>query len=930
MTSFTSRFSALKSWILGRLKKSSRHGVREGIFFVVSILLLVGASPVYAASPSKIDGVIQSFADFAYNISASLTQLSILLIDILIPIMTFNNFTNNPVVISGWAIVRDSVNMFYVIVLILIAFGTIIGAERFKWQQQVPRLLMMAIVINFSKTLCGIMIDFGQVIMLTFANALREIAAGNFIQMFGLTEIHQVSKTSAILADLNTTSAQGASQAFDFFASGIASVFLTMVVLTTLLALVGILLMRIVMLWVLIVMAPLAWFAKGVEGVVKTDAYAEWWKEFKCLVVVGPVLTFFLWLTLAVVGSGNAAANTGFSVTTAGNNAGYTASVFQVDNFLSFLIGIVMLFSGFKAAGQMCSGISGKMVGKALGMAKSLPALTASAGAGLGLKYGAKGAMLGARGVTKLPGLAKSAYKRIPGTGALSRKNVPIVGRVARANKYGELGASLGGPLGRMFTRWSGDLKSKTGVARVANISKQEEGLKNKDRGTLAELAKSYAQGGASGVNSEAQAMALLGRAMGDSRLQKEIGSADLQKLWSRFGSKMEGDYAHDSVKTDEIRKFKKSNAHFTADSTHPVSSMIKDADDTKALSVGAWENGDVQTEAKNIMTTFTGRGEDGEMKTLNALEAARAGHYGKLQKEAAIRGADVGRLNIGSQLEGQMEASLEHGDEAKAMEVIASLSSRFGDPSTTDADRTVMAQSMDRMHASMKQMSAGGNATASSVLSSFAGTRSRLEGSGPMLVPDFKAGESAETYVDKNFGGATADRIDGAETHFNAEETSATTQIGALEASIRALESSESSVNSAVAAKRAEIQAVRGRIERSTQVDVDRAYGELRAAQQLLAHANASGDATDISDAQTFVRDTQAAYTATTASAQAELTTSSEIASLESDVSALMAGSASPADIETSRQNARKVAELKSKVEKIRETRTKLSAARP
>src|SRR3989338_8131925 len=83
--------------------------------------------------------------------------------------------------------------MFFVVILIIVAFGTIFGSDKFKHLQRVPQILLFAILINFSKTLCGLMIDFGQVIMLTFANALREIAAGNIIELFGLNKFNAFS-----------------------------------------------------------------------------------------------------------------------------------------------------------------------------------------------------------------------------------------------------------------------------------------------------------------------------------------------------------------------------------------------------------------------------------------------------------------------------------------------------------------------------------------------------------------------------------------------------------------------------------------------------------------------------------------------------------------------------------------------------------------
>ena len=139
--------------------------------------------------------------------------------------------------------------MFFVIILIGIAFGTIFGHSKFQWQQQVPKLLIFAILINFSKTICGLIIDFGQVIMLTFANAIRDIAAGNFIQLLGLGDILSISTKTAVLGDLTKDQSSQGPQAFDWLAAGVMAVFMMLIVTSTMLALLVILVYRIVMLW---------------------------------------------------------------------------------------------------------------------------------------------------------------------------------------------------------------------------------------------------------------------------------------------------------------------------------------------------------------------------------------------------------------------------------------------------------------------------------------------------------------------------------------------------------------------------------------------------------------------------------------------------------------------------------------------------------
>src|SRR3989338_2173319 len=154
---------------------------KKGQAVVVLVLfgIFIAASFVFAAEPAPVrldtvDQILILVSKMIIYIAQGIGLLITVLIGWIMPVMQYNNFGASPVVAAGWAIVRDTVNMFFVIILIVIAFGTIIGVSRFNWQQQVPRLLFVAVVIKFSKTLSVLMIDIGQVVMLTFGNALKD------------------------------------------------------------------------------------------------------------------------------------------------------------------------------------------------------------------------------------------------------------------------------------------------------------------------------------------------------------------------------------------------------------------------------------------------------------------------------------------------------------------------------------------------------------------------------------------------------------------------------------------------------------------------------------------------------------------------------------------------------------------------------------
>lgn len=233
------------------------------------------------------------FADF-------IGRLILLVLSVLIAFAQYNDFGNAIPVNEGWVVVRDTTNMFFIIILLLTAFATVIGRDEFHYSKILPKLLLQAVLINFSKTLILLAVDFSQVVMLTFVNAFAQSAAGNFVYALGLDKMMQLGANISGIDVGKIIIAYFLAISFMIIALGVT------IILT------GYLIYRIVALWVTIIIAPLAFFATAVPDKFKASIGAigqEYWKRLTNLLTAGPVIAFFLWLTLAVTQKSNQASN---------------------------------------------------------------------------------------------------------------------------------------------------------------------------------------------------------------------------------------------------------------------------------------------------------------------------------------------------------------------------------------------------------------------------------------------------------------------------------------------------------------------------------------------------------------------------------------------------------------------------------------------
>lgn len=291
------------------------------------------------------------------------------LMSILYYVAGFNNFIYVTAVNIGWVIVRDVANTFFILGLIVIAFGTILRKQAYNWRALLPRFILSAILVNFSKVIAGIYIDLAQVIMMTFVNATG-------------------FSGPAILY-----SQSGIDQFFNFPSSGASINFLTVLggiiigacAMIALIIVVGIfvlvLIMRIVAIWTLVIFSPLPYLLQ-IFPKFKSQA-DDWWNQFTQYLVVGPVLAFFLYLTIAILSSTSgslkndiktgaapgADATTSIDKATAGSDAVVGLNPL---NMISFIVVLAIMSQGLLMASKV-GGTVGGWAGKASGYVRGLP-----------------------------------------------------------------------------------------------------------------------------------------------------------------------------------------------------------------------------------------------------------------------------------------------------------------------------------------------------------------------------------------------------------------------------------------------------------------------------------------------------------------------------------------------------------------------------
>ncbi len=428
--------------VLKRLSRSLfSHWLVLGVFFVIGVgvftltqgdahavgILETGFTWGVAKPTAVVIGVIGTV------ISSMVGIMLILVIKALVFFAKYNDFISSPAVTLGWIVMRDMANMFFVFILLAIAIGTILQQEKYSYRTLLPGFIMAAILVNFSKTIAGFIIDISQVVMNTFVAAFATAGGGNFSVLLGIPKYMSLVAGGDIGTVANSAGALILATIFSIISLIVVGMMTMMLV------------MRIVGLWFLVILSPWAFMLNLIP---RGQSYAKkWWDSFTNLVLLGPVMAFFLWVSLAVVAQLNPGVTDVKNTSTAGlagnieespdsatlQVAGTEIGTFQ--GIVGYLLGIGMLIGTIAAASELGAG-GGKFAGQITG------SITKMANGAVGRFSGAGLAGAGFKGGTKFAGEVLTGKK---GPLKPARDNIAsrlAVGQEKMASKIAGTGAA--------------------------------------------------------------------------------------------------------------------------------------------------------------------------------------------------------------------------------------------------------------------------------------------------------------------------------------------------------------------------------------------------------------------------------------------------------------------------------------------------------
>jgi len=246
----------------------------------------------------------------------------------------------NPIISIGWTLTRDFVNMLFILGFAYIGLATSLGISGFDTKRAFANILIVALLVNFTPVFCGLIVDFTNIVSnyfllgLTFDEVQQSFAEHK-------TKLFKEFKFKNLLEEWEL-----AIQIVFLFTYGILAGF-------TFLVFAWILLFRGPIIWILVILSPLAFFFWIFNATKKW--WTSWWGHFFNWSFIAIPAGFFLYLSKqALVKAGDLVAGGGGG----GGILSDLAPYFVVIIFMAFALFLTFKMTGIGKAAIMALGIS--------------------------------------------------------------------------------------------------------------------------------------------------------------------------------------------------------------------------------------------------------------------------------------------------------------------------------------------------------------------------------------------------------------------------------------------------------------------------------------------------------------------------------------------------------------------------------------------
>jgi len=344
------------------------------VFAITYLLLLLlpnRASGQLFSIGGIVSNAISDIANFVFEfvLNPIASFLLYLGANLVVIMFSLNNMIMEmPVIEVMWRIVRDVANLGFTIALIIAAFTTILKIENYNIQKMLPKIIAAAILVNFSLTIAGFIVDFSNVITKFFLDrSLFSQSSGNLAEAFGNAlnpqKLYGLNHTN-LMENSGFINQRSGNQNALLTLFSLFSVFILIIMMAILLlAFSAMLITRFAYLVVLLGLSPLPWLLDIIPVKELKSVAPNWWSNFIKWSFTSPILAFFIYITL----------RTALGMKDVIQEMGITEDTFTgIEDFFVQLTNTIVIASLLAAGLSSSQAIGGKLAAGVVGLNNKL------------------------------------------------------------------------------------------------------------------------------------------------------------------------------------------------------------------------------------------------------------------------------------------------------------------------------------------------------------------------------------------------------------------------------------------------------------------------------------------------------------------------------------------------------------------------------
>jgi hypothetical protein len=191
----------------------------------------------------------------------------------------------------GWNFSKDFVNMLFILVLVFIGLATILKIRDYEAKKTLPLLIVIALLINFSGVIVGFIVDVGNILTNFF---LQNTTISNIGNVWDLAWNYFSGSVKEIFGSFEDIFTE-LGDMIGIIVYGIILLLFYIFANFVYFIIVFIFFSRILVLWILTILAPFA-FAAYILPITR-KWWSQWWQQLIQWSIIGIPIGFFLYLS---------------------------------------------------------------------------------------------------------------------------------------------------------------------------------------------------------------------------------------------------------------------------------------------------------------------------------------------------------------------------------------------------------------------------------------------------------------------------------------------------------------------------------------------------------------------------------------------------------------------------------------------------------